>query len=96
MPRFNTRQGPQNRFQVNFRNHRKIVVVDGRETWVGGHNVGDEYLGLDPKIGPWRDTHVRISGPAALLAQVVFAGDWYWSTREPPGAGLGARGFAEG
>jgi cardiolipin synthase len=79
---FNTRQGPQNRFQLNFRNHRKIVVVDGTEAWIGGHNVGDEYLGLDPKVGAWRDTHVRLSGPAALLAQVVFAGDWYWATRE--------------
>ena len=57
---FNTTQGRRNRFQLNFRNHRKIVVVDGREAWIGGHNVGDEYLGLDPKVGPWRDTHVRI------------------------------------
>jgi cardiolipin synthase len=81
---FNTRQGPRNRFQLNFRNHRKIVVVDGTDAWVGGHNVGDEYLGLDPDVGAWRDTHMRLSGPAALLAQAVFAGDWYWSTREIP------------
>jgi cardiolipin synthase len=80
---FNTRQGPRNRFQLNFRNHRKIVVVDGVETWIGGHNVGDEYLGLDPGFGAWRDTHVRLRGPAALLAQTVFVGDWYWATREP-------------
>jgi len=37
-----------NRFQLNFRNHRKVVVVDGKVAWVGGHNVGDEYLGRDP------------------------------------------------
>ena len=48
---FNTRQGWRNRFQLNFRNHRKVVVVDGRVAWVGGHNVGDEYLGKDKRIG---------------------------------------------
>ena len=49
---FNTRQGPHNRFQLNFRNHRKIVVVDGKATWVGGLNVGDDYQGEDPKLSP--------------------------------------------
>ncbi len=77
---FHTRKGPRNRFQINFRNHRKVVVVDGRVAWVGGHNVGDEYLGRDPRFGHWRDTHVRIEGPAALGAQVSFAEDWYWAT----------------
>jgi cardiolipin synthase A/B len=43
--KFNTRQGPDNRWQLNFRNHRKIFVVDGQVAWVGGLNVGDEYLG---------------------------------------------------
>jgi cardiolipin synthase len=76
---FHTRKGPRNRFQLNFRNHRKIVVVDGKVAWVGGHNVGDEYLSRDPKIGPWRDTHVRIEGPAALGAQLAFAEDWHWA-----------------
>ncbi|MCB1007891.1 MAG: cardiolipin synthase [Acidobacteria bacterium] len=82
--KFNTTQGAHNRFQLNFRNHRKNVVVDGRETWIGGHNVGDEYLGLDPKVGPWRDTHVRIEGPAAQVAQKMFLADWYWATRTVP------------
>lgn len=77
---FNTRKGKGNRFQLNFRNHRKIVVVDGHTAWIGGHNVGDEYLGLDPKIGHWRDTHVRITGPAALAPQLSFAEDWFWAT----------------
>jgi len=76
---FNTRQGKRNSFQVNFRNHRKIVVVDGLSTWVGGLNVGDDYLGHDPKLSPWRDTHMRITGPAALLAQSIFWSDWYWA-----------------
>jgi cardiolipin synthase len=79
---FNTRRGPRNRFQLNFRNHRKIVVVDGRAAWIGGFNVGDEYLGLDPSIGRWRDTHVRVTGPAALGAQLTFCTDWYWATRQ--------------
>jgi cardiolipin synthase len=56
------------------------VVVDGREAWVGGHNVGDEYLGLDPNFGPWRDTHVHIQGPAALALQLSFLEDWHWAT----------------
>ena len=77
---FHTRKGPRNRFQINFRNHRKIVVVDGKEAWIGGHNVGDEYLGRNPKFGHWRDTHVRITGPAALAAQLSFVEDWHWAT----------------
>jgi len=81
---FHTRKGPGNRFQLNFRNHRKIVVVDGRITWIGGHNVGDEYMGRDPKVGRWRDTHVRIEGPAAAGAQLSFLEDWHWATDEQP------------
>jgi cardiolipin synthase len=79
---FNTTQGRGNRFQLNFRNHRKIVVVDGRTAWIGGHNVGDEYLGLDPEYSPWRDTHVRLDGPIAMQAQGVFVYDWLWARRE--------------
>lgn len=79
---FNTRKGRRNRFQLNFRNHRKIVVVDGRMAWVGGHNVGDEYLGRDPKFGHWRDTHMKVTGPAALGLQVSFFEDWHWASNE--------------
>jgi cardiolipin synthase len=78
---FNATQGVRNRFQLNFRNHRKMVVVDGSTGWVGGHNVGDEYLGLDPEFTPWRDTHVRLE-PAVTQLQSVIAHDWYWATRE--------------
>ncbi|MGB5308763.1 MAG: cardiolipin synthase, partial [Arenicellales bacterium] len=81
---FNTRKGKRNRFQLNFRNHRKIVVVDGKTAWIGGHNVGDEYLGKDPKIGKWRDTHVKIEGPAALAAQLSFMEDYHWATNDVP------------
>lgn len=73
-----------NRTRLNFRNHRKIVVVDGEEAFVGGHNVGDEYLGKHPKLTPWRDTHVCVRGPVVLEAQVAFAEDWRWVTGEDP------------
>lgn len=72
------------RVQVNFRNHRKIVVVDGRIAFTGGFNVGDDYLGEYPDIGPWRDTHVRIEGPAALSAQLCFVKDWFWAEEKLP------------
>ena len=77
---FNTRKGFFNRFQINFRNHCKNVVVDGKTTWIGGHNVGDEYLGKNPKFGHWRDTHIKITGPAALAAQLAFLTDYHWAT----------------
>lgn len=68
--------------RINYRNHRKIVVVDGEHAWVGGHNVGVEYLGEDPRFGRWRDTHVRVSGPAALGCALLFREDWEWATGE--------------
>ena len=69
-----------NPLQVNFRNHRKIVVVDGDRAFVGGLNVGDEYLGKSRKYGPWRDTHVQVEGPSADALQLIFAEDWNWAT----------------
>jgi cardiolipin synthase len=101
MRKFNTRQGPDNRWQLNFRNHRKILVVDGYTAWVGGLNVGDEYLGNDPKIGPWRDTHVKVTGPVVQGVQMAFLEDWHWATQEtlqltwdPQPAPTGARRMA--
>ncbi len=70
--------------QVNFRNHRKIVVVDGHTGFAGGLNVGDEYLGKHPLLTPWRDTHLRVRGPAAMVLQVPFLEDWYWSSGALP------------
>jgi cardiolipin synthase len=81
---FNTRQGASNRFQLNFRNHRKIVIVDGKEAFVGGANVGDEYLGLNPKIGAWRDTHVKVMGPVVQCVQVSWLEDWHWAVKTTP------------
>jgi len=67
-------------FQVNFRNHRKVVVIDGQKAFLGGLNVGNEYLGLTEKFADWRDTHIAISGPAAMEAQLSFLEDWKWSS----------------
>ncbi len=70
------------RDRIDFRNHRKIVITDGRIGFTGGINVGKEYLGLDPALGEWRDTHVRIEGPAVLGLQKVFVEDWLAATDE--------------
>ena len=77
---FNSTKGWRNRFQLNFRNHRKIVVVDGQYGFIGGLNVGDEYMGRDPDYSPWRDTHAHIQGPSVICLQVVFMEDWHWAT----------------
>jgi cardiolipin synthase len=70
----------RNRFQLNFRNHRKIFVVDGRIGFSGGYNVSNEYLGKTEKYGEWRDTHLRLTGPAVLGLQAAFVEDWFWVT----------------
>ncbi|WP_141433736.1 cardiolipin synthase [Bacillus sp. 03113] len=63
-------------FRFNFRNHRKLSIIDGKIGYVGGFNVGDEYLGLSPKFGYWRDTHLRIEGSAVHAIQTRFILDW--------------------
>ncbi|PRY19780.1 cardiolipin synthase [Aliiruegeria haliotis] len=78
----NAIRGPKTRFQINFRNHRKTVVVDGTLGLTGGFNVGDEYMGRDPKFGAWRDTHCTLKGPIVSQLQLVFAEDWYWANEE--------------
>jgi cardiolipin synthase A/B len=72
------------RLQLNFRNHRKIVVVDGKEGFIGGINVGDEYLGRDQRFGAWRDTHLKLRGPSVQAIQLVFIEDWNWATDVVP------------
>ena len=81
---FGTNRRWWSRLQLNFRNHRKIVVVDGREAFLGGLNVGDEYLGEVSSIGAWRDTHLKLSGPAVQAVQLVFLEDWYWACGDVP------------
>jgi len=79
---FSTTRYFVNRFQLNFRNHRKIVIVDGHTAFVGGHNVSIQYLGQVPPLAPWRDTHVCVEGPAVGPIQIAFIEDWYWATGE--------------
>lgn len=69
-------------FNINFRNHRKIVVIDGKVGFVGGFNVGDEYLGRDPKFGEWRDTHIRLTGSCVIDLSMRFLLDWRYTTKE--------------
>lgn len=68
------------RWSINLRNHRKIVVADGQVGFTGGMNIGDEYLGKVKRLGPWRDTHLRLRGPAVLQLQQIFAEDWFFAT----------------
>lgn len=66
--------------KFNFRNHRKIIVIDGNVGFVGGLNIGDEYLGRDKHIGFWRDTHLMLKGEAVRTLQLIFLQDWYYMT----------------
>jgi cardiolipin synthase A/B len=64
--------------RLNYRNHRKIVVVDGRVGFLGGVNIGDEYLGENKRLGFWRDTHLKVKGDAVYYLQHTFTQDWYF------------------
>ena len=72
----------QFQLRMNYRNHRKIVVIDGRIGFVGGFNVGREYLGKDKKFGYWRDTHLCIEGAAVTSLAVRFVLDWNYAAGE--------------
>ncbi|MFZ9920709.1 MAG: phospholipase D-like domain-containing protein, partial [Terrimicrobiaceae bacterium] len=72
------------RFQINFRNHRKLVIVDALVAFLGGLNVGDEYMGRSKRFGPWRDTHIRLEGPCVAGFQLSFLEDWNYITGEVP------------
>lgn len=72
------------RLQLNFRNHRKIVISDGKTAFIGGLNVGDEYLGRDQRFGGWRDTHQKMRGPVVQAVQLVFLQDWFWASNQVP------------
>jgi cardiolipin synthase len=81
---FRSTKGKGNRFQLNFRNHRKILIIDGKIAFMGGLNIGDEYLGKNPDLGYWRDTHLKLQGTAVKCLQRTFLGDWYWATQQVP------------
>ncbi len=68
--------------KANYRNHRKIAVIDGESGYLGGFNIGDEYLGLHSKFGNWRDTHLKIQGDAVVSLQLRFFLDWRTASRQ--------------
>ncbi|SFU72894.1 cardiolipin synthase [Clostridium sp. DSM 8431] len=67
---------------MNHRNHRKIVIIDNEISYVGGFNVGDEYLGKNKRFGYWRDTHIRINGYATVDLNLRFLADWKYASKE--------------
>ncbi|GGO06148.1 major cardiolipin synthase ClsA [Saccharibacillus kuerlensis] len=69
-------------FKMNYRNHRKLVIIDGGCGYIGGFNVGDEYLGEVKRFGYWRDTHLRIEGTALIQMHSIFLHDWSLSVRQ--------------
>ncbi|MGA8942910.1 MAG: cardiolipin synthase [Thermoactinomyces sp.] len=74
---------PYLNFRVNYRNHRKLVVIDGKIGYIGGFNIGDEYLGCNPKMGYWRDTHLRLQGSSVDSLQTRFFLDWNNASTNP-------------
>lgn len=68
--------------RVNYRNHRKILVVDGETAFVGGLNFADRYQDGVPGIGPWRDTHLKVTGGGATALQIIFMADWYFVSKD--------------
>ncbi len=75
-------QSFRERWSLNLRCHRKIVVVDGRVAFTGGMNIGDEYIGRSSEFMFWRDAHSRVVGPEVWRHQLLFAEDWYFATGE--------------
>jgi Phosphatidylserine/phosphatidylglycerophosphate/cardiolipin synthases and related enzymes len=67
---------PYVNLKINYRNHRKLAIIDGKVGYIGGFNVGNEYLGLNKSFGPWRDTHLKVEGNAVLQMQAQFLMDW--------------------
>ena len=67
--------------RLNYRNHRKLAIIDGKIGYIGGFNVGDEYLGITKRYGPWRDTHLRFRGDAVIQMQLRFIKDWNFVTK---------------
>ncbi len=68
--------------RVNYRNHRKIIVVDGEIAFTGGVNIADRYLNGTKRLGTWRDTHLMLKGGAATGLQIVFMADWFFVSGE--------------
>lgn len=74
---------PRLRRELNFRNHRKIVVVDGVIGFMGGLNIGDMYISGESGMGFWRDTHIELKGPAVSCLDDIFRADWVFCDKSP-------------
>jgi len=73
---------PYINLRVNYRNHRKICVIDGKAGYIGGFNIGTEYIGKNKKMGYWRDTHLKIKGSAVHMLELQFLLDWRFASKE--------------
>ncbi|GGA63555.1 cardiolipin synthase [Ornithinibacillus halotolerans] len=73
---------PKINFKINYRNHRKLAIIDGQIGYIGGFNIGDEYLGKSKKFGYWRDTHLRVRGAAVQSMQTRFILDWNQASKK--------------
>ncbi|NWK71479.1 cardiolipin synthase [Bacillus paramycoides] len=69
-------------FSANQRNHRKITIIDGKIGYIGGFNIGEEYLGHNQKLGLWRDYHLRLTGEGIQDLQKQFLHDWFDDTNQ--------------
>lgn len=72
---------PKVNFKINHRNHRKLAIIDGNIGYIGGFNIGDEYLGASEKFGYWRDTHLRVIGESVRNMQIRYILDWNQASR---------------
>ncbi|WP_205091541.1 cardiolipin synthase [Thalassobacillus pellis] len=72
---------PKLNLKINYRNHRKLAIIDGKIGYIGGFNIGDEYLGFNKRFGYWRDTHLRVEGGAVRNMQTRFILDWNHASR---------------
>ncbi len=79
---FRTAHPLRNQWTFTLRNHRKLQIIDGRHCFVGGMNMGREYAGEDPVVGPWRDLQLELTGSAVRKFQMIFADDWFFATQE--------------
>lgn len=68
--------------RLNYHLHRKLVIIDGQVGYIGGFNIGDQYLGENPKFGYWRDSHLRVAGTATVMMQARFIMDWNTTCRK--------------
>jgi len=79
---FNALHLLRNRWAFSLRNHRKIQIIDGHTAFVGGMNLGREYMGVDVSHGSWQDMQVRVTGPVVVSLTQTFFEDWHFATKE--------------